>query len=393
MLGPETDTGQASSSAQWCACYSADVTRTFLVEAQTSAKTYEVDLSSGTCTCSTPEKPCFHLNKARDIHVEGCKRSRFEIVSAVHKEIRRGDVGAALYWADLLSKYSDSYVTNYARRIVGEETRNWTLFAQALSPGELSYRDLVASLASSRKKWEHKNGYSLFEEQLRSYNRETYGAAPWKTVMDGLTEAIATDDVPRLYDAWMVLDSSEAPEAAIAMDHVLVAEAERRFPGIADLERIVREYRDHDTLDVWEVRLALVEMIAGAWDPSLNEHPYRGGVLPAFNDGKLLRRFPTYVYDGHVRQGRRRIEEHRDEIAPGKPQPEGIDLRWSGQFEGVAWRYAAFAQFGDAYKEMAWERVEMPPEYWESRSSDVIVGRGCSSARARAGAAAGAGAP
>jgi hypothetical protein len=48
-----------------------------------------------------------------------------------------------------------------------------------------------------------------------------------------------------------------------------------------------------------------------------------------------------------------------------KPQPDGIDLRWSGQFEGVAWRYAAFDQFGDAYRGVPWERVEMTPEFWD----------------------------
>jgi hypothetical protein len=341
-------------------------THTVLVEAQTSTKTYEVDLAAGTCTCRTPEKPCFHLDKVRDVHAEGCKRSRFEIVSAVHKEIRRGDVAAALYWADLLSRYSDRYVKTYARRIVGEETRNWTLLAQALSPGSPTYRDLVAGLASSRKKWEHKNGYRPFEEQLRSYNRDTYEGLPWAEVVARLADAIATDDVPRLYDAWATLDASEQPEATVAMDRILIVEAERRFPVMAgQLASILDGYRDHRDLDVWESRLALVEMIAGAWDASLNEFPYEARVLPAFNDGGVLRRFPPYVYDRHVRQGARRIDEHKDEIAPMKPLPDGIDLRWSGQIEGVAWRYAAFAQFGDAYRDVPWERVEMTPEYWD----------------------------
>src|SRR5580658_3884519 len=97
---------------------------TVLVEAQTSSKTYEVDMAAGRCTCSTPEKPRFHLDRVRDVHAEGCKRSRFEIVSAVHKEIRRGDVDAALYWADLLSKYSESYVKNHARRVVGDPSQH-----------------------------------------------------------------------------------------------------------------------------------------------------------------------------------------------------------------------------------------------------------------------------
>ncbi len=207
--------------------------RSVFVEAQTSGKTYEVDLLAGTCTCRTPEKPCFHVLKARDIHSEGCKRSRFEIVSALHKEIRRGEVEMALYWADLLSKYSDDYVRNYIRRIVGEETRNWVLFMRALSPGASTYRDLVAAVAASRKKWEHKNGYRLFEEQVRSYNRETYDGRPWPEVLSRLTRAIAHDDVSELYDAWTTLDSCGHPEAVDAMDDVLIAASEKRFPVIA----------------------------------------------------------------------------------------------------------------------------------------------------------------
>ena len=39
-------------------------------------------------------------------------------------------------------------------------------------------------------------------------------------------------------------------------------------------------------------------------------------------------------------------------------------LRWSGQFEAVAWRYAAFAQFGHDYRDAAWENVEVTAEYW-----------------------------
>jgi hypothetical protein len=337
-----------------------------LVEAQTSAKTYEVDLAEGACTCSTPERPCFHVLKAQDIHTEGCRRSRFEIVSALHKEIRRGDVEVAVYWADLLSKYSESYVRNYARRIVGEETRNWTLFTMTLSPAAATHRDLVASVASSRKKWEHPNGYRFFEEQMRSYNRETYDGQPWPEVLARLTLAVAHDNVSELYDAWTALDSTGQSEAADAMDVVLIAAAESRFPVIAGQPRAFLEsYTKATKQDVWEARLSLVEMIAGAWDASMNEFPYAAGTVPAFNDGQVLRRFPPYVYDRHVRQGARRIEEHRDEIAPMKALPEGIDLRWSGQIEGVAWRYAAFAQFGDQYRDVPWERVEMTAEYWD----------------------------
>ncbi len=106
-------------------------------------------------------------------------------------------------------------------------------------------------------------------------------------------------------------------------------------------------------------------MIAGAWDASMNESPHGAGLVREFDDGQVLRRFPPYVYDRHVRQGARRIEEHRETIAPMKPLPDGIDLRWSGQIEGVGWRYAAFAQFGEAYREVPWEHVEMTAQYWD----------------------------
>ena len=337
--------------------------RSVLVEAQTSGKTYEVDLTAGTCTCSAQDQPCFHVLKARDIHTEGCRRSRFEIVSALHKEMRRGDVEAALYWADILSRYSESYVENYARRIVGEETRNWVLFGKALSHGATGYRELVAAVASSRKKWEHRNGRRLFEEQMRSYNRDTYEGRTWPEVVIAMASAIGASDVPRLYDAWAALDEKNEPDAIEAMDHVLVAETARRFPIVTGQAEIVEAYRGHVNLDAWEIRLTLVEMIAGAWDVSMNEFPHGPTRVSEIADGRVIRRFPPYVYDRHVRQGAWRIAEYRNDIAPMKRLPEGIDLRWSGQIEGVAWRYAAFAQFGDGYRDRAWEDVEMTADY------------------------------
>jgi hypothetical protein len=337
-----------------------------LVQEETSAETYEVDVLNRTCTCSTQPRPCLHLRRATDIHSDGCKRTRFEIVSAMHKEIRRGDVEAALYWADLLSRYSEGYVRNYVRRIVGEETRNWPLFMRALSPGVSSYRELVAAIASSRKKWEHKEGRRLFEEQMRAYDRETYAALPWPEVVSKLTAAIDLGDVPRLYDAWTTLDSGENAEAACAMDRILVAAVENRFPEIAGQPTAFMSARErHGEVNLWETRLTLVEMLAGAWDSSMNDFAHAPEPATEFNDGSVLRRFPPYVYDCHVREGARRLAEHGDEIAPRTPQPDGLDLRWSGQIEGVAWRYAAYAQFGDAYSDVAWERVDMTSDYWD----------------------------
>ena len=80
-----------------------------------------------------------------------------------------------------------------------------------------------------------------------------------------------------------MLDSSEESAATASMDQILVAEAERRFPRMADLQRIVEEYREHADLDVWEVRLALVEMIAGAWDRYRHARwriVLQGGLIP-----------------------------------------------------------------------------------------------------------------
>jgi hypothetical protein len=113
-----------------------------------------------------------------------------------------------------------------------------------------------------------------------------------------LTDAVAHDDVSKLYDAWTALDSGGMPEAIAAMDQVLIAAAEKRFPVIAGQPAaFLKSYTQAAKQDVWEARLSLVEMVAGAWNPSMNEFPYGDGLMPEFSDVRVLRRFPPYVYD------------------------------------------------------------------------------------------------
>jgi hypothetical protein len=339
------------------------------VEAQTSAGKYKVDLFEGVCSCSAPVgEGCFHLRKARDVHLNKCAKTRHEAVSAMHKEIRRGDVQASLYWADILSRHSDYYVKRYVRQIVGEETRNWNLYWMALRPGEHSYRDMVGAIASSRKKWEHKNVCRPFKEQLKAFwdlNESNYDFKPGEELIEETRAALKRDDMPLIFKLFAAIECKEEDETTLAFEHVLCEEVEHRFEDMKNLKFFMEKYPGWTGRDNWENRLTMIEMLTGAWDKTMNEFIHDPEGAYEYDDGALLKKFPDYVYDKHLIQGQRRLEKYFDKIGPMKPMPDKLDMRWSGQFMGVSWRYAAYVQFGDNYVNARWEDVKWSKEFWE----------------------------
>lgn len=112
----------------------------------------------------------------------------------------------------------------------------------------------------------------------------------------------------------------------------------------------------------WEMAQFLVEKVAGYWDEECNdifdEQPYR-----SLKPGQ--KKFPPYTFDAHTQSGRELLLEHWKDIAPGKPLPNNIDMRWSGQYQGILWRELAYKQFKMDYKDKKWEEVKIARDVWE----------------------------
>lgn len=340
-----------------------------IVEGSQSGQSYRVSLRNGTCSCSTPDKPCAHMKRAVDVHQEKCKRSRFEFVSAMHKEIRKGDVKSALYWADLIGETNPHYVRFYVRQIGGEETRNNTLIWMMIN-GEGSYRDLVAAIAQSRKRWEAPSVCGVYKEAMRGWKR-TKGARygmmdPYELVR--MTKGFIAREEPKyLFDMlWAFLEREEpAPEDAVAQfRETLIEEVRRKKIALDRPETMIELHELKTKRDASEIEWMLVEALNGAWTEEMNDFVHSPTIEVEPHDGSYIKRVPNYAYDSHTVLGKSWLEKYGTKLRPGRPSPGPLDLRWSGQLIGVSWRYAAWAQFGFDYAKLPWEQVRMTDEFW-----------------------------
>jgi hypothetical protein len=343
------------------------------VEAQSRDRFYQVDLERRTCTCGRRRKRgCLHLRKAIDIHEEGSRQYRYELASALHKQVRRGDVAAALRWADLRAVAgadAAQYLTSYVRRICGEETRNAAFMWRCFEPEVgASYRDFVAAITQSRKKWELKATGALFLKQMRG----------WKSVRDGTTrtkwtqrnflttlrKAIARGDADAMHEAlWFFYEhTNESVDAEF--ETLLAEEVSARVPGIARPHEMIENFERTTNRDAFEIHLMFIEALSSGWDATMNEACHHAGRMLPVSDTTVIRRFPDYAYDVHVRRHRKRRARWQSALKPGQPSPGRLDLRWSGQVLGVAWRYAAFHQHGPDYLTARWEGVHFSAGDW-----------------------------
>jgi hypothetical protein len=346
------------------------------VEAQRRAVFYEVDLDRRTCSCGRRRHArCVHLSKAIDLHEEGAARFRYELASALHKEIRRGDLTAALHWADLRALATPDggeHVKRYARQICGEETRNAKYIWMSLEPSaKLGYRDYVATITQSRKKWELASTWPLFKAQMRGWKRAKSGRtkSKWyrRSLVPSMRVASETRDAAILHEGfwWACLYlGDERPEWDL-LDELLANAVSAQCPKIARPREMIAAFESATKRCAFEIRLMFIEALCGGWDETMNEPRHHAGELVPVSDGATIRRFPDYVYDAHVRRRARRVRRWRKSLEPGRESPGRLDLRWSGEMIGVAWRYAAYKQLGAGYRDAPWEDVGIASADWE----------------------------
>lgn len=342
------------------------------VESQDNDIANEVDLDLRSCDCGGRHgRLCVHLQKAIDLCEEDCRTFHFEVASALHKEIRRGDVAAALHWADHHAASSDGarYVQSYARQICGEETRNAKYIWMCLEPvSRWTYRDYIHAIARSRKKWELRATADLFREQMLGWRRvqRERTIARWRhrSCLSTMRAAIDDRDAPRLHEGlWWLYCNVKDAEVWKGVDRMLAEAVSSSFPGIPRPHLMISAFEGATRRDPFELRFMFVEALSGGWDESMNE--FRGAVRLPQVDRSLIRRFPDYVYDAHVRSRGADARRWRIALQPNEPSPGRLDLRWSGEMIGVAWRYAAYSQLGRQYVDAPWEAVNFQRASWK----------------------------
>jgi hypothetical protein len=345
-----------------------------------------------------------HDDKLYDFYeVElGRRYNPFVAVSAMHKEIRRGDVEQALYWATAMIPHRGNHgVINYLRNIVFEETRDlplaryiMKLSAYGKSVSRLDAQRAVERFCVAPKKWELPWRHDIFIDEMRGYKKlaSDYGydvAKPkdiipttaYNRLQQELLSGFAKGDRVSVQVGLKGLFKSKSEEHEhhkIDILNELVAvmneEHDNAFDYDHDYARelydlIQKRYRNHAAIGYHELN-ALADALTGERaaaatvpiplhkrvinKPKMRRIPLKAG----------LRRVPMYAHDNHTWDGKAKMRSYGAvELRPGAEQTH-IDFRLCGAYMGVAWRTLAYKQHETI--EVKWGDVKWKPNWlWQ----------------------------
>lgn len=281
------------------------------------------------------------------------RNMRYVVRSALHKEVRRGDVAAAVRWSRILQLIDGpAAIRQIARHILFEETRNTELAMAWRGQRNLNPEQMIRAIAASPKKWQ------LSAHRGASYGQRRLLAYPTALRSSPITPPEIEQTVNRstltLDEAfvlqWRVMLSGERP-VQTHLHECIVRRAQRETDSV--LQGLAAGNESHGD----EVML---ERLCGVSSPEACE---TGPDRDVAVDDRVLTLPPlrAYVHDPHTRPGMRRLTKHLSSIRPQHPPPPQVDLRWSGMARGAAWR----AALGDK-PETAWEAIDIPDALWHA---------------------------
>src|SRR4051794_27831488 len=144
---------------------------TLAVEDTPGGTIFVVDAYTGCgCTGSRVGGMCRHERLASDVWTRSKTGLRYIVKSALHKEIRRGNVMQALLWARWCAHYhGNSWPKSYVKRLLLEEGRCVELCKNWQSLTNVSWVDVVAQAAAMCKKWELPGRAGVFTEYVAAF--------------------------------------------------------------------------------------------------------------------------------------------------------------------------------------------------------------------------------
>lgn len=406
------------------------VTGSCEVNSKTTDTTYHVDLDEMTCDCQhgaawrwdgkrwKPASLCSHKLKAiaslcqqipddetlRQFYEENVGRrfNAFEAVSAMHKEVRRGDVEAALYWATVMIPHRGRHgVITYLRNILFEETRDLALARYILkvsskgrSVSHIEMQRAVERFCLAPKKWELPWRLSLFTDEMRGYQRlaKQYGyeVAKGKDIIDPKAAELLRDQLLLGFEegdratvqtglkGWFKTKSKDHDHMKVEIFNTLVDISDGALPNAFDHDTNYAEdlykicmfrMRNHGGIGYHELN-AYADALTG--EPGQDPRT----TLPLAKHKKIvnnpkerplplgdLRKVPLYAHDNHTWGGKAKMRTHKNQLDPGAKQTD-IDFRLCGAYMGVAWRYLAHEQY--ATIDCKWGDVKWTPKWlWQ----------------------------
>lgn len=264
--------------------------------------------------------------------------------SYVQKGARLGDPTLGLAGGKVLVDVykSEKQVRSLLRRICLEDKLSVRLFHRVRDESA-SWEDLMTELCMTRSRWCRKNT-QLYGEML-----EAFAAARQLGAIEEYVDA----------DFLNLRAAMTAFFRATRIDKHRQDERRARFFREMVQRKGIQEAESKSIIEgksrVGSLRgLLVMEIEFGHWEKELEQ-------MDTENCTPSDRAF---LFDHHLGKGKQRMVNNWGQIAPGRPMPAKLDLRWCGASIGQLWRHSAFAQFG-TLRGVAWESVVIPEGLWE----------------------------
>lgn len=397
---------------------------------------YHVNLNDMTCTCQhgkawhlgrskyEPANLCNHKLKAvaslcehhpddkelRDYYDEqlGRRYNAFEAVSAFHKELRRGDITNALYWATMLVPHRGKHgVVAYMRNILFEETRDLPLARYILkvsskgrSVSLLEMQRAVHRFCVAPKKWDLPWRHDILLDEQRGYKKlgETYGydvakakdIIPFKeitklrkTMLEGFSNGDRAT-VQQGLKGWFKSKSPDHEQMKLDIFNTLVDIFNDDHPNAFeydhdyayDVYRVLQQrMRNHGGVGYHELNV-LADALTGepGNDPRATASDLKHITavnFPTERRVKLgaMRRIPLYAHDNHTWAGKAKMRNNPEQLRPGAEQTD-MDFRLCGAYLGVTWRTLAVKQHGTI--DCKWGDVKWNKPIWLHKHLDQM---------------------
>jgi hypothetical protein len=277
---------------------------------------------------------------------------RYNLVSAIHKEIRRCDVERGMALGHLFGRvYGFPRLKAYIKNIILEETRD-----RALSEFMASRQDAAGVMVAllwmirTKKKWHLPTRHAAYKV---GYTKDMiFGAKP-----------IAPDVAAQmLRDA---LKNGDPEAGYSALWGRVVASAEGDSSGLSCLTKVVSEVFPEEPI------LQGYHGIQTAIELSLHPETWSAGSMsqaPQLNytEPDEYPEFRRYVFDRHTVTGMKWIKSTLPALLEVRGDSKVVDLRWSGVTMGCVWREVAGQKFSpDDMRSLTWADAGVPVPLWE----------------------------